>query len=127
MSMLPRLKPLALYDLVIEVAIDRPGPIQGQMVHPYLRARQTGEQPSYPTPEIVHVLQKTLGVSYLSRTSDAWLSLQPDSLLVKPINSVEQWRHGDVPRIIDQFRKKLMDGMLAKGLDERFAEMFSLN
>jgi error-prone DNA polymerase len=62
MSMLPRLKPENFYDLVIEVAIVRPGPIQGDMVHPYLRRRQKLEPVSYPSPELEAVLGKTLGV-----------------------------------------------------------------
>src|SRR5690606_395177 len=62
MSMLPRLRPRCFYDLVIQVAIVRPGPIQGDMVHPYLRRRATGEQVSYPSDEIRQVLEKTLGV-----------------------------------------------------------------
>jgi error-prone DNA polymerase len=62
MSMLPRLRPRCFYDLVIEVAIVRPGPIQGQMVHPYLRRRNGEETPSYPNNEIREVLDKTLGV-----------------------------------------------------------------
>ena len=63
MAMLPRLKPSTFYDLVIEVAIMRPGPIQGDMVHPYLRRREgQGEAGSFPTPELERVLGKTLGV-----------------------------------------------------------------
>ena len=62
MSMLPRLKPANYYDLVIEVAIVRPGPIQGDMVHPYLRRRQGIEEVSYPSEELEAVLSKTLGV-----------------------------------------------------------------
>ncbi len=62
MSMLPRLRPRAFYDLVIEVAIVRPGPIQGDMVHPYLRRRQGLEPVAYPSPELEQVLKKTLGV-----------------------------------------------------------------
>src|SRR5207237_3420765 len=62
MSMLPRLKPEKFYDLVIEVAIVRPGPIQGDMVHPYLRRRQKLEPVSYPSKELEAVLSKTLGV-----------------------------------------------------------------
>ncbi len=62
MSMLPRLKPASYYDLVIEVAIVRPGPIQGDMVHPYLRRRQGLEDVSYPSKELEAVLSKTLGV-----------------------------------------------------------------
>src|SRR5262249_49774090 len=62
MSMLPRLKPKNFYDLVIEVAIVRPGPIQGNMVHPYLRRRMKLEEPTYPKEELRKVLEKTLGV-----------------------------------------------------------------
>ena len=62
MSMLPRLKPRTFYDLVIQVAIVRPGPIQGDMVHPYLRRREGMEKVEYPTPELRRVLEKTLGV-----------------------------------------------------------------
>src|SRR4028118_879842 len=62
MSMLPRMKPKEFYDLVIEVAIVRPGPIQGDMVHPYLRRREGKEVPEYPKPELEEVLRKTLGV-----------------------------------------------------------------
>ena len=62
MSMLPRMKPRRLYDLTIQVAIVRPGPIQGDMVHPYLRRREGKEKPEYPTPELEKVLKKTLGV-----------------------------------------------------------------
>src|SRR5256885_8173164 len=62
MSMLPRLQPRCFYDLVIEVAIVRPGPIQGNMVHPYLRRRAGLEPVTYPNPEIEEVLHKTLGV-----------------------------------------------------------------
>src|ERR1039458_4370063 len=62
MTMLPRLKPANFYDLVIEVAIVRPGPIQGDMVHPYLRRRQGLEDVVYPSKELEAVLGKTLGV-----------------------------------------------------------------
>jgi error-prone DNA polymerase len=62
MAMLPRLKPRTFYDLVIQVAIVRPGPIQGDMVHPYLRRREGKEPVEYPTPELEAVLGKTLGV-----------------------------------------------------------------
>jgi hypothetical protein len=62
MSMLPRMKPRTFYDLVIEVAIVRPGPIQGDMAHPYLRRREGKEAVVYPKPELEKVLGKTLGV-----------------------------------------------------------------
>jgi error-prone DNA polymerase len=63
MSMLPRLKPACFYDLVIEVAIVRPGPITGGMVHPYLRRREGKEKVAYASEDIRHVLERTLGVS----------------------------------------------------------------
>jgi hypothetical protein len=62
MAMLPRMKPRTFYDLVIQVAIVRPGPIQGDMVHPYLRRRERKEPVDYPKPELEKVLGKTLGV-----------------------------------------------------------------
>ena len=62
MAMLPRLKPACFYDLVIEIAIVRPGPIQGEMVHPYLRRREGLEPVSFPNEAIQHVLKRTLGV-----------------------------------------------------------------
>ena len=62
MAMLPRIKPKTFYDLVVEVAIVRPGPIQGDMVHPYLRRREGKEEITYPTEELRRVLEKTLGV-----------------------------------------------------------------
>ena len=62
MAMLPRLKPKKFYDLVIEVAIVRPGPIQGDMVHPYLRRRLKQEKVTYPSPELEAVFERTLGV-----------------------------------------------------------------
>ncbi|MBP2159558.1 MULTISPECIES: error-prone DNA polymerase [Asticcacaulis] len=62
MSMLPRLKPRSFYDLVVQIAIVRPGPIQGDMVHPYLRRREGKEPVTYPSPELERVLSKTLGI-----------------------------------------------------------------
>ena len=62
MAMLPRLKPACFYDLVIEIAIIRPGPIQGDMVHPYLRRRKGEEEVSYPNEEVKRVLKRTIGI-----------------------------------------------------------------
>lgn len=122
MSMLPRLKPRCWYDLVIEVAIVRPGPIQGQMVHPYLKARQTGIQPEYPTPEIAEVLRKTLGVPIfqeqamrLAVVAAGFTPGEADQLR----RAMAAWRR---PGLIDQFRRKLIDGMLERGLTQAFAE-----
>ena len=122
MSMLPRLRPRCFYDLVIEVAIVRPGPIQGQMVHPYLKARRSGKQPEYPTPEIGEVLAKTMGVPIfqeqamrLAVVAAGFTPGEADQLR----RAMAAWRR---PGLIDQFHKKLIDGMLKRGLSEKFAE-----
>jgi error-prone DNA polymerase len=122
MSMLPRLKPRTFYDLVIEVAIVRPGPIQGNMVHPYLRRRNGEEVPPYPNDEIKAVLHKTLGVPLfqeqamrLAVVAAGFTPGEADQLR----RAMGAWRR---PGIIDQFRKKLIDGMQARGLSGEFAE-----
>ena len=122
MSMLPRLKPRCFYDLVIEVAIVRPGPIQGQMVHPYLR-RRAGEEPvTYPNEAIEQVLRKTLGVPLfqeqamrLAVVAAGFTPGEADQLR----RAMGAWRR---PGIIDQFQKKLLEGMQAHGLSLEFAE-----
>lgn len=122
MSMLPRLRPRCYYDLVIEVAIVRPGPIQGQMVHPYLRRRNGEEKPEYPNKAIEEVLHKTLGVPLfqeqamkLAVVAAGFTPGEADQLR----RAMGAWRR---PGIIDQFRKKLMDGMQERGLSPEFAE-----
>ncbi len=123
MSMLPRLRPREFYDLVIEVAIVRPGPIQGNMVHPYLRRRMRQEPvPVGPIKEIEDVLRRTLGVPLfqeqamqLAVVAAGFTSGEADQLR----RAMGAWRR---PGIIDQFRKKLIDGMQARGLSAEFAE-----
>ncbi len=122
MSMLPRLRPRTYYDLVIEVAIVRPGPIQGQMVHPYLQARRTGQQPEYPSEAIRDVLAKTMGVPIfqeqamkLAVVAAGFTPGEADQLR----RAMAAWRR---PGVIDRFRQKLIDGMRANGLNEEFAE-----
>ena len=122
MSMLPRLKPRCFYDLVIEVAIVRPGPIQGDMVHPYLR-RRAGEEPvTYPNDAIREVLEKTLGVPLfqeqamrLAVVAAGFTPGEADQLR----RAMGAWRR---PGLIDEFHKKLVSGMLARGLSRDFAE-----
>jgi error-prone DNA polymerase len=122
MSMLPRLKPACFYDLVIEVAIVRPGPIQGDMVHPYLR-RRAGEEPvTYPNDAIREVLEKTLGVPLfqeqamrLAVVAAGFTPGEADQLR----RAMGAWRR---PGVIDDFHKRLVDGMLARGLSRQFAE-----
>ena len=122
MSMLPRLRPRCFYDLVIEVAIVRPGPIQGQMVHPYLRRRNGEEQVSYPTPDIEGVLKKTLGVPLfqeqamqLAIVAAGFTPGEADQLR----RSMGAWRRSGE---IEKFRTKLISGMQARGLSSEFAE-----
>ncbi|MDA1178073.1 MAG: error-prone DNA polymerase, partial [Planctomycetota bacterium] len=122
MSMLPRLRPRCFYDLVIEVAIVRPGPIQGQMVHPYLRRRNGEEQVSYPNDEIRDVLYKTMGVPIfqeqamrLAVVAAGFTPGEADQLR----RAMGAWRR---PGVIDAFRKKLLTGMRQKNLSDEFAE-----
>jgi len=122
MSMLPRLKPRCFYDLVIEVAIVRPGPIQGDMVHPYLR-RRAGEEPvTYPSDAIRAVLEKTLGVPLfqeqamrLAVVAAGFTPGEADQLR----RAMGAWRR---PGVIDEFHRRLVDGMIARGLSAAFAE-----
>jgi error-prone DNA polymerase len=122
MSMLPRLRPRSFYDLVIEVAIVRPGPIQGNMVHPFLR-RRAGEEPiEYPNDTIREVLHKTLGVPIfqeqamrLAIVAAGFTPGEADQLR----RAMGAWRR---PGIIDNFRRRLIEGMQARGLQAEFAE-----
>jgi error-prone DNA polymerase len=122
MSMLPRLRPRCFYDLVIEVAIVRPGPIQGNMVHPYLHRRNGEEPASYPSPEIRQVLEKTLGVPLfqeqamrLAVVAAGFTPGEADQLR----RAMGAWRR---PGIIEQFHKKLVEGMLSRGMAIEYAE-----
>lgn len=94
MSMLPRLKPRCYYDLVIQVAIVRPGPIQGGMVHPYLRRRAGEEAVSYPSPEVRQVLERTLGVAIFRSRSCRSPWSPPASRRARPTGCGVQWPHG---------------------------------
>jgi error-prone DNA polymerase len=122
MSMLPRLKPRCYYDLVIEVAIVRPGPIQGGMVHPFLRRRSGQEKFEYPNDTIKAVLGKTLGVPLfqeqamkLAIVAGGFTPGQADELR----RAMAAWkRKGD---LIYQFGQKMIDGMLANGYSAEFA------
>jgi error-prone DNA polymerase len=122
MSMLPRLKPRCFYDLVIEVAIVRPGPIQGQMVHPYLQARENPDSVVYPSDAIRQVLEKTLGVPLfqeqamrLAVVAAGFTPGEADQLR----RAMAAWRR---PGVIDRFRVKLLEGMREHGLTGLFAE-----
>jgi len=122
MSMLPRLKPRCFYDLVIEVAIVRPGPIQGNMVHPYLR-RRNGEEPiEYPNEAVRCVLEKTLGVP-LFQEQAMRLAVEAAGFTPGEADQLRRamgaWRR---PGVIGQFHRKLTEGMLARGFTPQWAE-----
>jgi error-prone DNA polymerase len=122
MSMLPRLKPRNFYDLVIEVAIVRPGPIQGDMVHPYLR-RRSGEEPvDYPSEELRQVLGKTLGVPLFQEqamriaiVAAGFTPAEADGLR----RAMATFRRAGT---IHNFHAKMVDGMVARGYQPEFAE-----
>ncbi len=133
MSMLPRLKPQCFYDLVIEVAIVRPGPIQGDMVHPYLRRRdalKTGKEPDYPSPhpsegdkdELKDVLKRTLGVPLFQEqamqiaiTAAKFTPDEADGLR----RAMATFRHNGTVHL---FRDKFINGMVTRGYDPDFAQ-----
>ncbi|HWH42717.1 MAG TPA: error-prone DNA polymerase [Usitatibacter sp.] len=122
MSMLPRLKPREFYDLVIEVAIVRPGPITGRMVHPYLRRREGKEPVTYASPEVRSVLERTLGVSIfqeqvmqLAVVAAGFTAGEADQLR----RAMAAWRRRGG---IEPFREKLVNGMLQRGYTKEFAE-----
>ena len=126
MSMLPRLAPRQFYDLVIEVAIVRPGPIQGGMVHPYLRRRQGLEPVTYPSDAVRGVLERTLGVPIfqeqvmqLAIVAAGFTPGEADQLR----RSMAAWkRRGG----LGHFERRLIEGMRARGYDDGFAhQIFS--
>lgn len=122
MSMLPRLAPRCFYDLVIEVAIVRPGPIQGGMVHPYLRRRRGEEAVEYPSPELERVLGKTLGVPLFQeqamRIAIVAGGFSPDEADALRRAMATFRKTGT----IGHFRDKLVEGMVARGYERGFAE-----
>lgn len=122
MSMLPRLRPRTYYDLVIEVAIVRPGPIQGNMVHPYLKRRQGKEPVKYPSKELEHVLGKTLGVPLFQEQAMniAIVAARfPPGEADKLRRAMATFRRVGT---IGSFQKRMVEGMLANGYEREFAE-----
>ena len=120
MAMLPRLKPACFYDLVIEVAIVRPGPIQGDMVHPYLRRRQGLEAVTYPSKDVEDVLKRTLGVPIfqeqvikLAMVAAGFTPGEADQLR----RSMAAWRRRGG---LERFETRLVDGMASRGYSKKF-------
>jgi error-prone DNA polymerase len=122
MAMLPRIKPRTFYDLVIEVAIVRPGPIQGDMVHPYLRRREGKEPVDYPKPELERVLGKTLGVPLFQeqamRVAIECAGFTPSEAdQLRRAMATFKFTGG-----VSKFQDKLVQGMVARGYTEEFAQ-----
>jgi error-prone DNA polymerase len=122
MAMLPRLKPRTFYDLVVQVAIVRPGPIQGDMVHPYLRRREGKEPVEYPTPELEAVLGKTLGVPLFQESAmrvamvcAGFTGGEADQL--RKSMATFKFTGG-----VSRFKEKLVSGMVENGYTPEFAE-----
>lgn len=122
MTMLPRLRPRCYYDLVIEVSIIRPGPIQGGMVHPYLRRRQNLEEVDYPGPAVQAALERTLGVPIfqeqvmqIAMTAAGFTGGEADSLR----RSMAAWKRKGG---LEKFYDKIITGMLGNGYKREFAE-----
>lgn len=122
MSMLPRLKPNCFYDLVIEVAIVRPGPIQGDMVHPYLRRRNREEPVEYPSAELKDILGRTLGVPLFQEqameiaiVAAGFTPAEADALRRSMATFKAKGQ-------VSQHQKKLVEGMVAKGYTREFSE-----
>ena len=120
-SMLPRLKPTCFYDLVIEVAIVRPGPIQGDMVHPYLRRRNGEEVVEYPSPQLKEILERTLGVPLFQEQA---MKIAIVAAGFTPTEADELRRSMATFKakgMVTNFKKKLVDGMTERGYSEEFA------
>jgi len=122
MAMLPRLKPRSFYDLVIEVAIVRPGPIQGDMVHPYLK-RRNGEEPvEYPSKELEEILGKTLGVPLFQEQA---MKIAIVAAGFTPAEADELRRSMatfKVQGLVTKFEKKLIEGMVERGYQREYAQ-----
>jgi error-prone DNA polymerase len=122
MSMLPRLRPKCFYDLVIEVAIVRPGPIQGDMVHPYLR-RRNGEEPvSYPSPELEEILGRTLGVPLFQEQAMKIAIVAAGFTPAEADGLRRSMATFKFKGLVNQYEEKLINGMLAKGYSLEFAK-----
>ena len=120
LSMLPRLKPQTFYDLVIEVAIVRPGPIQGGMVHPYLRRRNKEEETTYPSPELKAVLERTLGIPLFQEQVMQIAMVAAKYRLEGSISSIVK-RSADYKDVFYKFSLQLVDveSGLAEWMDEK--------
>lgn len=122
MSMLPRLKPQKFYDLVIEVAIVRPGPIQGNMVHPYLRRRNGSEPVEYPSEELRKILERTLGVPLFQEQAMEIAIVAAGFSPAEADGLRRSMATFKAKGLVSQYEQKLIAGMMANGYSEEFAK-----
>ncbi len=121
-SMLPRLKPVCFYDIVMQVAIIRPGPIQGQMIHPFLRRRSGAEAVTYPHPKLKPVLERTLGVP-LFQEQGMRLAIEAAGFSGGEADELRRaMGHKRSRERMDAMRARLVDGMIRNGIDRAAAE-----
>ncbi len=122
MAMLPRMRPRCFYDLVVEISLVRPGPIQGDMVHPYLRRREGLEAVDYPSREVQEVLERTYGVpifqEQVMQLAIVAAGFSPDEA-DRLRRSMAAWRRKGG---LGHLRERLLDGMTERGYDKAFAE-----
>jgi error-prone DNA polymerase len=121
-AMLPRMKPTCFYDLVIEVAIVRPGPIQGDMVHPYLRRRNGEEPEDYPSDELRAILGRTMGVPLFQEQAMEIAIVAAGFTPAEADGLRRSMATFKMKGLVSQYEKKLVDGMIAKGYKREFAE-----
>jgi error-prone DNA polymerase len=121
-SMLPRLKPRTFYDLVIEVAIVRPGPIQGDMVHPYLRRRNKEEPVDYPSPELEAILGRTLGVPLFQEQAMKIAIVAAGFTAAEADEFRRSMATFKLQGLVSKFHDKLINGMTQRGYSVEYAE-----
>jgi error-prone DNA polymerase len=121
-SMLPRLRPKCFYDLVIEVAIVRPGPIQGDMVHPYLRRRNGEEKVEYPSKELEEILWRTKGVPLFQEQAMKIAIVAAGFTPAEADGLRRSMATFKLQGLVSQFEEKLISGMKARGYSEEYAK-----
>src|SRR5436189_5360239 len=121
-SMLPRLKPTCFYDLVIEVAIVRPGPIQGDMVHPYLKRRNEEEPVEYPSKELEEILGKTLGVPLFQEQAMKIAIVAAGFTPTEADRLRKSMATFKAQGLVTQFEQKLIQGMIKNGYTLEYAQ-----
>jgi error-prone DNA polymerase len=121
-NMLPRLKPRCFYDLVIEVAIVRPGPIQGDMVHPYLKRRNKEEETTYPSEALEEILKRTLGIPLFQEQAMQIAMVAANFTASEADELRRSMATFKLKGMVTRFQKKLVDGMTANGYSEEFAQ-----